>query len=211
MSQAEQVCLTCCTISALRHGWHINLGMKGSMYGQEAGLEDALEAALLPADVVDEREVVLEVRAGTGGDEAALFAGDLFRMYQRFAEAQRWRFEAWCCASRRECGKKANNNTVYIYVTCRKWVVGELLSDLDALGIKVVCCARFAVHHGPLRTTCDSFTASHCCAPQSCQALPHQCSWHSQLAEAAWNTTLRVFRDWCSCVGLHAAVLLTSS
>jgi len=79
------------------------------MYGQEAGLEDALEAALLPVDVVDEREVVLEVRAGTGGDEAALFAGDLFRMYQRFAEAQRWRFEVCCCACRRECGKKANN------------------------------------------------------------------------------------------------------
>jgi peptide chain release factor 1 len=55
--------------------------------------ERALAVQLLPRDAADERAAMLEVRAGTGGDEAALFAGDLLRMYQRFAEAQGWRFE----------------------------------------------------------------------------------------------------------------------
>lgn len=48
---------------------------------------------LLPKDPDDERNAFVEVRAGTGGDEAALFAGDLFRMYSRYAEARRWRVE----------------------------------------------------------------------------------------------------------------------
>ena len=55
--------------------------------------ERALALKLLPRDAADERAAMLEVRAGTGGDEAALFAGDLLRMYQRFAEEQGWRFE----------------------------------------------------------------------------------------------------------------------
>jgi peptide chain release factor 1 len=55
--------------------------------------ERALAIKLLPRDSADERAAMLEVRAGTGGDEAALFAGDLLRMYQRYAEAQGWRFE----------------------------------------------------------------------------------------------------------------------
>jgi peptide chain release factor 1 len=55
--------------------------------------ERHLALALLPRDAADERSAILEIRAGTGGDEAALFAGDLFRMYQRFAEAQGWRVE----------------------------------------------------------------------------------------------------------------------
>jgi peptide chain release factor 1 len=52
-----------------------------------------LRALLLTADPNDERDVVVEIRAGTGGDEAALFAGDLFRMYARYAEQKRWRIE----------------------------------------------------------------------------------------------------------------------
>jgi peptide chain release factor 1 len=55
--------------------------------------ERALALKLLPRDAADDRAAMLEIRAGTGGDEAALFAGDLLRMYQRFAEAQGWRFE----------------------------------------------------------------------------------------------------------------------
>jgi peptide chain release factor 1 len=55
--------------------------------------ERALALQLLPKDSADERAAMLEVRAGTGGDEAALFAGDLLRMYQRFAEEQGWKFE----------------------------------------------------------------------------------------------------------------------
>ena len=62
----------------------------------EAGLpeaERALALKLLPRDAADDRAAMLEIRAGTGGDEAALFAGDLLRMYQRYAEAKGWRFE----------------------------------------------------------------------------------------------------------------------
>ncbi len=55
--------------------------------------ERALAVKLLPKDAADDRPAVLEVRAGTGGDEAALFAGDLLRMYQRYAEEQGWGFE----------------------------------------------------------------------------------------------------------------------
>jgi peptide chain release factor 1 len=55
--------------------------------------ERALQLALLPKDDADERSAILEVRAGTGGEEAALFAADLARMYQRLAEARGWRWE----------------------------------------------------------------------------------------------------------------------
>ena len=58
-----------------------------------AELEDSLQRMLLPKDPNDGRNVFLEVRAGTGGDEAAIFAGDLFRMYSRYAEKQGWRVE----------------------------------------------------------------------------------------------------------------------
>jgi peptide chain release factor 1 len=55
--------------------------------------ERALALKLLPRDAADERPAMLEIRAGTGGDEAALFAGDLMRMYQRYADTQGWRVE----------------------------------------------------------------------------------------------------------------------
>ncbi len=55
--------------------------------------ERALQIALLPRDEADARPAMIEIRPGTGGDEAALFAGDLLRMYQRYAEARGWRFE----------------------------------------------------------------------------------------------------------------------
>ena len=58
-----------------------------------ARLEDDLQRALLPSDPNDGRNLFLEIRAGTGGDESALFAGDLFRMYARYAERQRWKVE----------------------------------------------------------------------------------------------------------------------
>jgi peptide chain release factor 1 len=56
-------------------------------------LEKRLQTELLPKDPNDERNIFLEIRAGTGGDESALFAGDLFRMYSRFAERNRWQVE----------------------------------------------------------------------------------------------------------------------
>lgn len=55
--------------------------------------EHALALQLLPKDAADERPAMLEIRAGTGGDEAALFAGDLYRMYSRFADEQGWKIE----------------------------------------------------------------------------------------------------------------------
>ena len=56
-------------------------------------LEHKLLLALLPKDEADEKPAIIEIRAGTGGDEAALFAGDLLRMYNRFCEDQGWKFE----------------------------------------------------------------------------------------------------------------------
>ncbi len=55
--------------------------------------EEALQIALLPKDAADAKPAMLEIRPGTGGDEAALFAADLLRMYQRYAEARGWRFD----------------------------------------------------------------------------------------------------------------------
>ena len=57
------------------------------------GLEQQLRIALLPKDAADEKSAILEVRAGTGGDEAALFAADLFRMYSRYADLRGWKVE----------------------------------------------------------------------------------------------------------------------
>jgi len=61
--------------------------------GQLATLEERLRVELMPKDPNDGRNVVLEIRAGTGGDEATLFASELFRMYSRYAEKQGWRIE----------------------------------------------------------------------------------------------------------------------
>lgn len=60
---------------------------------QEPTLQEALQFMLLPKDKADDSSVILEVRAGTGGDEAALFAGDLFRMYQRYSQLKGWKVE----------------------------------------------------------------------------------------------------------------------
>jgi len=56
-------------------------------------LEEELKVMMLPGDPNDEKNVIMEIRAGAGGDEAGLFAGDLYRMYVRYAEAQRWKVE----------------------------------------------------------------------------------------------------------------------
>ncbi|HEY3740883.1 MAG TPA: peptide chain release factor 1 [Bryobacteraceae bacterium] len=60
---------------------------------EKTRLEDALKVLLLPRDPNDEKNVVLEIRAGTGGDEASLFAAEMFRMYSRYAEQKGWRVE----------------------------------------------------------------------------------------------------------------------
>ena len=61
--------------------------------GRLPDLERQVRLLLLPKDADDEKSAILEIRAGTGGDEAALFAGDLFRMYQRYADLKGWRCE----------------------------------------------------------------------------------------------------------------------
>src|SRR5262245_56813988 len=66
---------------------------KPALEQKRAALEQQIKLALLPKDAMDERNVILEIRAGTGGDEAALFAGDLIRMYERYAAEQGWKVE----------------------------------------------------------------------------------------------------------------------
>jgi peptide chain release factor 1 len=68
-------------------------GEKPALETRRAALEQKIRLALLPKDAMDERNVILEIRAGTGGDEASLFAGDLFRMYERYAAIQGWKVE----------------------------------------------------------------------------------------------------------------------
>ena len=74
-----------------------------SLHIRAEKLDRDIKLLLLPRDAADERNVILEVRAGTGGDEAALFAGDLFRMYQRYAALRHWRVEV-ISASEAEMG-----------------------------------------------------------------------------------------------------------
>src|SRR5882757_8405438 len=66
---------------------------KPQLEQRRALLEQEIKLALLPKDAMDERNVILEIRAGTGGDEASLFAGNLFRMYERYAAKQGWKVE----------------------------------------------------------------------------------------------------------------------
>ena len=65
----------------------------GKLEPRVAAIEEELKVLLLPKDPNDEKNIILEIRAGTGGDEATLFAAELFRMYDRFAESKRWRVE----------------------------------------------------------------------------------------------------------------------
>jgi peptide chain release factor 1 len=60
---------------------------------EKARLEEELKILLVPKDPLDDKNVILEIRAGTGGDEAGLFAGDLFKMYQRYADARGWKVD----------------------------------------------------------------------------------------------------------------------
>src|ERR1700738_4793690 len=65
----------------------------GELEQRLATVEAELKFVLLPKDPNDEKNVILEIRAGTGGDEASLFAAEIFRMYTRFAEQHRWKVE----------------------------------------------------------------------------------------------------------------------
>ena len=73
---------------------------------REAALEDELRRLLVPRDPNDERGVILEVRAGTGGEEASLFAADLYRMYARYAERRRWKVDLMAVSESESGGYK---------------------------------------------------------------------------------------------------------
>jgi len=66
---------------------------KPALQARRDKLEKQIQLALIPKDAMDDHDAILEIRAGTGGDEAALFAGDLFRMYERYAAQQGWKTE----------------------------------------------------------------------------------------------------------------------
>lgn len=70
---------------------NISLEEKGELTKKKDDLEQEIKILLLPKDSADERDAIVEIRAGAGGDEAALFASELFRMYARFAEKNRWK------------------------------------------------------------------------------------------------------------------------
>jgi len=82
------------------------LGLQTKM----AGLEQKIKIMLLPKDSRDERSVIMEIRAGTGGEEASLFALDLFRMYTRYAEAKKWKSEI---LSQSETGKGGFKEVIF--------------------------------------------------------------------------------------------------
>ena len=76
------------------------------MRGELEGLEKRLKALLLPKDPNDEKNVIFEIRAGTGGDEASIFCGELFRMYTRYAETRRWKVEVMSASEGEKGGYK---------------------------------------------------------------------------------------------------------
>ena len=75
-------------------------------------LEEEIKLLLIPADPQDERNAILEIRGGTGGDEAAIFAGDLFRMYSKYCERKGWKLEV-SSASEGASGGFKNTNRAY--------------------------------------------------------------------------------------------------
>ena len=82
----------------------------GELEAEEAQLNEDIRVQLLPRDPNDERDVIIEIRGGTGGEEAAIFAADLFRMYARYAERQRWKTEV---LSLSESGAKGCREVIF--------------------------------------------------------------------------------------------------
>ncbi|KAF5731469.1 peptide chain release factor APG3 chloroplastic [Tripterygium wilfordii] len=78
----------------------------GSLSNELKQLEEKLKVLLLPSDPLDARNIMLEVRAGTGGDEAGLWAGDLVRMYQKYSEQNSWKFSPLSCSEAEKGGFK---------------------------------------------------------------------------------------------------------
>lgn len=77
-----------------------------NLQARKERLDEELREALIPRDPNDEKDVIMEIRAGTGGDEAAIFAADLFRMYSRYAQSKRWNIEVIDVSEGGEAGYK---------------------------------------------------------------------------------------------------------
>ena len=82
-------------------------------------MEDELKVMLLPSDPNDEKDTIVEIRAGAGGDEAAIFAGELYRMYVRYAEGQRWKVEEIDSASPRAAASRRSRSASRA-ITCTR-------------------------------------------------------------------------------------------
>jgi peptide chain release factor 1 len=88
---------------------------------EEEELESRIKVLLLPKDPLDEKDIILEIRAGTGGDESCLFAGELFHMYSRYAESKRWKVEVMSASEGSKGGFKEiiatiSGNDVYSHL-----------------------------------------------------------------------------------------------
>lgn len=95
--------------------------------GRIGEIERDLVSELVPKDAADEASAILEIRAGAGGDEAALFSADMARMYERFAQLQRWKWEI--LSKSEDAGFKGLK--VYIYIWCSGgWVLKSLQCSL---------------------------------------------------------------------------------
>ena len=92
-----------------------------------ARLEDELQILMLPRDPKDANNCFLEIRAGAGGDEAAIFAGDLFRMYSRYAESKKWRMELMSTNE----GEHGGFKEVIAHVTCLKFQKLKLFKSIQ--------------------------------------------------------------------------------
>ena len=102
-----------------------------SLVVRREALIGEMKILLIPKDPNDEKNVMLEIRAGTGGDEAALFAGELFRMYSRYAERQGWRLELMSMSESRQRFRNDGRARAWLCITGSagsKWVKPALPS-----------------------------------------------------------------------------------
>ena len=89
--------------------------------------EQELKILMLPKDPNDEKNVIVEIRGGAGGDEAALFAADLFRMYSKFAEANRWKVEVMSAS---ENGIGGFKEIVFmVFIVCREYLLRSRVEE----------------------------------------------------------------------------------
>ena len=113
---------------------------------QAEGLQQALLAALVPVDEADARAAVLEVRGGTGGEEAALFAGDLLRMYQAHCQSQGWRFEVRASSSGRG-GRAAMLRILGTQPRFQLWLEGVRRATAWKVCLAAGLSSRMQDHH----------------------------------------------------------------